>query len=74
MFERNVLDDLRLALEVLLRGILGNDKSLENQIAPLGDYVRSKGGSAEFGNMFVKLVEHFTKYQNRYVKRSITTE
>lgn len=70
MFERNVLDDLRLALEVLLRGVLGNAKSLENQIAPLGDYVKGKGGSPEFGNMFVKLVEYFTKYQNRYVKHN----
>lgn len=70
VFERNVLDDLRLSLEVLLRGILGNAKSLENQISPLGEYVRSKGGSAEFGNMFVKLVEYYTKYQNRYVKHN----
>ena len=70
VFERNVLDDLRLALEVLLRVILGNEKSLENQIPPLGDYVKGKGGSPEFGNMFVKLVEYFTKYQNRYVKHN----
>lgn len=70
VYERNVLDDLRLALEVLLRDILCNAKSLENQISPLGDYVKSKGGSPEFGNMFVKLVEYFIKYQNRYVKHN----
>ena len=70
MFERNVLDDLRLALETLLRGVLGNAKSLENQIGPLGEYVKGKGGSPEFSNMFVKLVEYFTKYQNRYVKHN----
>ena len=70
VFERNVLDDLRLALELLLRGVLGNSKSLENQISSLGEYVKSKGGSTEFGNMFVRLVEYFTKYQNRYVKHN----
>lgn len=70
VFERNALDDIRLCLEVLLRAILGNEKSLENQISSLGKYVRSKGGSPEFGNMFVKLVEYFTKYQNRYVKHN----
>lgn len=70
VFERNVLDDLRLALETLLRGVLGNAKSLENQIGPLGEYVKGKGGSPEFSNMFVKLVEYFTKYQNRYVKHN----
>jgi len=70
VFERNVLDDLRLALEVLLRGILGNAKSLEKQIPSLGAYVKGRGGSPEFGNMFVKLVEYFTKYQDRYVKHN----
>ncbi len=38
VFERNVLDDLRLALELLLREVLGNDRSLENQIPLLGGY------------------------------------
>ena len=69
-FERNLLDDLRLALELLLRVILGNEKSLENQIPPLGDYVQGKDGSPEFGNMFVKLVDYFARYQNRYVKHN----
>ena len=70
VFERNVLDDLRLALEVLLHNILDNTKSLENQLSPLGNYVKSKGGSPEFANMFQKLVEYFGKYQNRYVKHN----
>jgi hypothetical protein len=68
VFMRNVLDDLRLSLELLLRGILGNSKSLENQIPLLGAFIKHRGGSAELGNMFVKLVEYYTKYQNSYVK------
>lgn len=68
--ERNVLDDLRLALEILLRGVLDNAKSLENQIGLLGNYVTGKWGSPEFCNMFVKLVDYFIKYQNRYVKHN----
>jgi hypothetical protein len=50
--------------------VLGNEKALENQVSLLGDYVKSRGGSTEFGNMFVKLVEYFGKYQNRYVKHN----
>lgn len=70
VFERNVLDDLRLSLETLLHAVLGNDKSLENQVAILGAYVKVRGGSPEFANMFVKLVEYYCKYQNRYVKHN----
>lgn len=68
VLERNCLDDLRLALELLVRSVLGNEKSLENQIQPLGTFLKDRGGSAEFRNMFVKLIEHYSKYQNTYVK------
>ena len=68
VFTRNLLDDLRLALELLLKAIFKNDKSLENQIAALGDHLKTKGGSKELTNMFVKLVDYYCKYQNSYVK------
>lgn len=67
-FERNLLDDLRLSLELLLKSIFTNGKSLENQIADLGAFIQSKGGSKELSNMFQKLVDYFSKYQNSYVK------
>lgn len=69
-FERNLLDDLRLSLEILLKSIFANNKSLENQIADLGTFIQSKGGSKELGNMFQKLVEYYSKYQNTYVKHN----
>jgi hypothetical protein len=68
VFVRNLLDDLRLALEKLLRHLLGNSKSLENQLAELGKFVKDRGGSPELSNMFVKLVDYYSKYQNTYVK------
>ncbi len=67
-FQRNRLDDLRLALELLMQSVLSNDKSLENQIAPLGRFVKDRGGSTEFSNMFQKLIDYYCKYQNSYVK------
>lgn len=67
-FFRNLLDDLRLALELLLKSLLGNEKSLENQIQFLGEFIKKRGGSSELANMFVKLVDYYTKYQNTYVK------
>lgn len=68
VFRRNLLDDLRLSLELLLKGIFRNSKSLENQIGLLGEHLKGKGGSKEVTNMFVKLVEYYSKYQNTYVK------
>lgn len=68
IFERNLLDDLRLSLELLVKDILENSKSLENQFSDIGLFIKSNNGSKELANMFVKLVEYFTKYQNDYVK------
>jgi hypothetical protein len=63
-----VLDDLRLALELLLKKLMGNEKSLENQVPHLGSFIKERGGSSQLSNMFVKLVDYYTKYQNTYVK------
>jgi len=68
IFTRNILDDLRLSLELLLKAVLKNGKSLENQIDSLGRHLKNKGCSKELINMFLKLVEYYSKYQNSYVK------
>ncbi len=67
-FQRNVLDDPRLSLEKLTQTLLSNEKSLENQIAGLGQFLKGRGCSNELGNMFQKLIDYYTKYQNEYVK------
>lgn len=70
MFERNLLDDLRLSLELLLKEIFDNNKSLENQICKIGSFINSNGGSKHFSNMFQVLVDYYTKYQNVFVKHN----
>lgn len=67
-FERNILDDLRLTLELFIKAILNNNKSLENQRVQLGSYCKDKGISKEITNMFDKLIDLFSKYQNSYIK------
>lgn len=69
-YERNVLDDLRLCLETLLKSKLNNDKSLENQKEHIGQYLKERGVSDEVRNMFVKLSDYYAKYQNEYVKHN----
>lgn len=68
IFHRNMLDDLRLSLEKLLNAILGNSKSLENQLSDLGRHIKERGGSPECTNMFVKLLDYYCKYNNNSVK------
>jgi hypothetical protein len=68
LFARNLLDDLRLALEALLRDLLENSRTLENQVADVGRFVKRHGGSPELANMFMKLVDYYGKYQNTYIK------
>lgn len=65
---RNALDDLRLSLEELLKKVLGNEKSLENQMKSLGGFVEAKGGSKEFSNGLWKVLDWYSRYQNERVK------
>jgi hypothetical protein len=68
--ERNLLDDLRLSLELLLQRILSNDKSLENQIEKIGTFLKNRGASTELRNMFITIINYYSKYQNNYVKHN----
>lgn len=70
IFERNTLDDMRLAFELLVKDLLCNNKSLENQISDLGSKLKSKGTSDELRNMVVKIIEYYTKFQNNHVKHN----
>ncbi|WPZ00395.1 hypothetical protein [Idiomarina sp. OXR-189] len=70
VFERNLLDDLRLSLELLLKSIFQNGKALENQIPQIGSFISTNGGSKEFSNMFRVLVDYYSKYQNSFVKHN----
>ena len=70
IFQRNVLDDLRLSLEKLLKCILNNNKPIEKQFNDIGTYIKERHGSKELSNMFVKLIDYYSKYQNTYVKHN----
>jgi hypothetical protein len=66
---RNLLDNLRFAVEQLLRDVLGNQKSLENQKDELLSLLRSKGLHTHVVNMYHSvLFGGFAMYQNDAVK------
>jgi len=66
---RNLLDNLRLALEEMFRALLNNDRSLENQKEELLRWMRERKASQPIINMFSQLVfSEFRIYQNEFVK------
>lgn len=67
---RNILDNMRLSLELFLKEILRNNKSLENQYQYLGGILEEKGISKEVRNLFIKIIEYYAKYQNEHVKHN----
>lgn len=70
IFERNTLDDMRLAFELLVKDLLGNGKSLENQIAEIGTKLKSTGASVELRNMVQQVIKYYTDFQNNHVKHN----
>lgn len=70
VFERNLLDDIRLSLELLLKNILNNNKSLEKQNSELGAFLKIKNTSNELRNMTTTLLTYYSQYQNSYVKHN----
>lgn len=65
------MDDLRFSLEVLVKAILKNSKSLENQKAELGNFLKKHSISVEIRNLYTdKILEFYTAYQNHNVKHN----
>lgn len=66
--DRQVVDCLRLSLELFLKDYLSNNRSLENQYEVLGKNLADKEVSVEIRNMFVKLLDYYSKYNNEHAK------
>lgn len=70
IFERNTLDDMRLSFELLVKDLLNNGKSLENQIPGIGEMLKSAGASVELRNMVQQVIKYYTDFQNNHVKHN----
>lgn len=66
--ERDVVDNMRLSLELLLKGILKNQKSLEKQQENIGAYLKGQSVSTEISTMFWKILDFYNTYQNNKAK------
>lgn len=70
IFERNTLDDMRLAFELLVKDLLNNDRSLENQISDIGNALKENGASKELRSMVVQIIKYYTDFQNAHIKHN----
>lgn len=71
IYTRNSLDDLRCSLEALVKAILKNSKSLENQKSELGNFLKENSISGEIINLYTdKILKFYTDYQNNNVKHN----
>ncbi len=68
---RDSVDNLRLSLELLLKELLGNEKSLENQTSIISEYQELHGIGKQIRNTFQKVLEYYTRFQNDRVKHDV---
>ncbi len=73
-YDRSVLDNARLALELLLKNILNNNKSLENQHDGLGKYLKSKNIDSQIRSVFLNVLSCYEHYQNDNIKHDDNVE
>lgn len=66
--DRHSLDDVRLALERLLKEILGNDVGLEHQGTALSTFLKEKGATREIRQMMTNMLRPYYLYQDEKVK------
>ena len=68
IYDRNSLDDIRLALELQLKELLGNNKPLEDQNKPLKDFLISKKMSEELINVHTQALFNLCNFFNNHAK------
>lgn len=65
---RNIVDELRFSLENFFQQIFNNKKTLENQKNNIGVYLKTNGISTNISNMYIKLFDLYTTYNNDNAK------
>jgi hypothetical protein len=65
---RSMLDNLRFSVEQMLRIVLNNQKSLENQKEEFLRWLAKHGAHSQIVGMYSDLLARFAKYQNDAVK------
>lgn len=67
-YDRNSVDDIRLALELYLKEVLGNDKPLEKQNASLKEYLEDNNMSEELIKTHTQSLFNLCNFFNNHAK------
>lgn len=70
----DIADKFRKALETFFKEFFGNDKTLENNKAEYGRYLKAQGVPAEISNNLETLLLAYTNFMNAYAKHHDKTE
>ncbi len=70
-YEREVLDNLRLSLELLLHDIFNNKLSLEKQKENIKSLIDSQDIPSGLKNLYNKIINNLIDYQNKNVKHGL---
>lgn len=65
---RNIVDELRFSLESFFQQLFSNKKSLENQKNNIGKFLKNNNISTTISNMYIKLFDLYTVYNNDNAK------
>ena len=65
---RNIIDELRFSLESFFQQLFSNKKTLENQKNNVGEFLKNNNISTTISNMYIKLFDLYTVYNNDNAK------
>lgn len=65
---RNIIDELRFSLESFFQQLFSNKKTLEKQKSNIGEYLKNNNISVNISNMYIKLFDLYTVYNNDNAK------
>lgn len=65
---RNIVDELRFSLESFFQQLFSNKKTLENQKNNIGEFLKNNNISTIISNMYIKLFDLYTVYNNDNAK------
>lgn len=65
---RNIVDELRFSLESFFQQLFSNRKTLENQKNNVGEFLKNNNISPTISNMYIKLFNLYTIYNNDNAK------
>jgi hypothetical protein len=68
---RNVLDNLRLCIELIVKSVLHNNSPIEKQRIKLLAWLKNKGMHQQIINMYCDLLDKYSLYQNDAVKHDV---